>query len=99
MQCLGRSCLVLHHGHTDIVGAGVAAVALLTCEIASGYHPHAPFGPQLLCRDLAAALPGDIQPQEETAGGSFIAVAVTDNPVGEIKFFRIELPVFFYVRL
>src|SRR5690349_15273844 len=93
MQRLRRSRLVLHHGDADIVRAGIAAVRLLAREITSGDHANTRFGPQSFCCDLAAALPRHVEPKKKTSSWAFIAVAVADDLVREIKFFRIKLSI------
>ena len=99
MQRLGGDLLVLHHGDADIVRAGIAAVGLLAREIAAGHDAHAGLAPQRERRRFAAALRGDIEPEEEAARGTAIAVAVADDLIGEIEFLPIEAAVFLDMRL
>src|SRR6185437_8220959 len=75
MQRLGGGLLVLHHGDADVVGAGIAAVLLLARKIAARNDAQPALAPQPQRRRLAAALRGDVEPEEKSARGPAIAVA------------------------
>src|ERR1700677_1610767 len=99
MQPFGSNLFVLHHGDADIVGARIAAVGLLARKIAAGHDAHAGLAPQRERGGFAAALRGNVEPEEEAAGRPPIAVAVADYLVGEIEFLTIETAVCIDVRL
>src|SRR3984957_689337 len=99
VQRLGGDCIVLHHGDADIVGAGIAAVVLLSGQITAGHPAQAGFAPKLQGRRLAAALRRNVEPEKKSAGRAFVAVAVTDDLVGEIEFLAVEAPVLLDVLL
>src|SRR5208282_259911 len=99
MQRLGSDLLVLHHGDADIVRTRIAAVGLFAREIAARHHAHAGPAPQSERGRFTAALSRDVEPEEKPARRAAVAVAVADDPIGEIEFLAIEAPVRLDVRL
>src|SRR5262249_4541482 len=98
MQRLCRSCLVLNHGNPDVAFTRIAAVVLLSREIASRHDTYAGFRPQFLSHCLAVAVPGHVQPEKKSAGWSHVPVTAADDLVGEIEFCGIKLAVFLHMR-
>src|SRR5580704_375574 len=99
VQRLGGDFVVLHHGDTDVIGAGIRAIVLLARQITARHHAQAGFAPKFQRRRFAAALRRDVEPEKKSAGGALIAVAVADDLVGEIEFLAIEPPVLLDVFL
>src|SRR5262249_7971700 len=91
MKRIGRGLLVVHHGDADVVRAGIAAVLLPARAVASGQDAHAPVAPQPRGRGLAATVRRDVEPQEEAAGGSTVAVSVADDLVSEVEFQPVKI--------
>src|SRR4051812_15914503 len=99
MHRLDRDLLILHECDPQIAGSGIASVGAIAREIATGNHPQAGFAPKPRRHGLVATLRRYIQPQEETAGRTAIAIAIADDLVGKIEFHSIELTVCFHVLL
>src|SRR5262245_58851345 len=99
MQGLGGDLLVLHHSDPNVVRARIAAVSLLARQITAGHDAHAGLAPERKRRRFATALRGNVEPQKEAAGRTAIAVATTDDLIGEIKLGPIQAPVLFDVAL
>src|SRR5688572_22211147 len=90
MQRFGGDLAVLHHRDTNVVFSWVGAVGLVARRILAGQNPQACFFPKLQSCSHAAALRRNIEPEEESAGGSLVAVAVADDLVGEVELGAIE---------
>ena len=93
MQCIGRRFSVLHHGDTDIVGARIGAIGLFAREIFSRHDAHAGFRPQPLRDRFATAMLRHVEPEEEAAGRTLVAVTISDDLVGEIELGVVELAI------
>src|SRR5580693_8727166 len=65
VQRLGGDFVVLHHGDTDVVGAGIRAIVLLARQITARHHAQASFAPQLQRHRFAAAVRRNVEPEEK----------------------------------
>src|SRR5258706_13992401 len=99
VQCLGCCSTILYQRQANVAGAGIAAVRLLPRQIASGHHANAAVLVEFHRRRFVAAVVRDIEPDAEAAGGSAIAVAITENLIGEIELDAVEPPVLLDMRL
>src|SRR5216683_3316107 len=77
VQCLGCCFTVLHQRQTNVAGAGIAAVRLLSRQVTSGHHTHAAVLVEFHRRRFVAAALRHIKPDAEAAGGPVIAIAIT----------------------
>src|ERR1700722_11185622 len=90
VQRVGCCFTVLHQRQANVARAGIAAVGLLPRQVTSGHHAHAGIPVEFHRCGFVAAMARHIEPNAEAAGGPDIAVAVTENLVGEIEFDPVE---------
>src|ERR1700737_1944687 len=93
VQRLGCCFAVLHQRQTNVACAGIAAVGLLSRQIASGHYAHAAVLVEFYRRRFVAAALRHIKPGAEAAGGPAIAITTAENLVGEIELDPVEPPV------
>src|ERR1700687_5298311 len=99
VQRLGCCFAVLHQRQTNVACAGIAAVGLLSRQIASGHYAHAAVLVEFYRRRFVAAALRHIKPDAEAAGGPAIAITTAENLVGEIELDPVERPVLLDMRL
>src|SRR5207302_5476672 len=74
---------------------GIEAAGLLPRQIAAGDYAHAGVAIKLHGRGFVAAARGHIEPDAEAAGGPAIAIAIAEDPVGEIELDPVKPAVLF----
>src|SRR5260370_11124411 len=99
VQCLGCCFTILHQRQTNVAGTGIAAVGLLPRQVTSGHYAHAAVLVEFHRRRFVAAAGRHIEPDAEAAGGPVIAIAISENLIGEIEFDPVEPPVLLDMRL
>src|ERR1700694_297034 len=99
VQRLGCCFALLHQHQTKLACAGIAAVGLLSRQIASGHYAHAAVLVEFYRRRFVAAALRHIKPDAEAAGGPAIAITTAENLVGEIELDPVEPPVLLDMRL
>src|SRR4051794_8760639 len=90
VQRLGSDFLVLNERDADIALAGIAAVGAIAREIVTGNDAQAAVAPQVPGDRLITALPAHVEPEEEAAGRTLIAITVADDLIGEVELRDIE---------
>src|SRR5260370_26928702 len=74
VQRLGCCFTILHQRQTNVAGAGIRAVALLSRQITSGHHAHAGVLVEFQRCCLVAAAGRHVEPDAEATGGRLIGL-------------------------
>src|SRR5579863_8737508 len=77
----------MHERHADVSLTGIDAVIIRTCDVGAGQRPNCRIPPQRLGRLLAVA---NIEPEEETPGGSIEAEPAAEGSFRDIELATIE---------
>src|SRR5215216_1578271 len=85
VQRLGRRLRVLHQRETDVTPAGIAAVRLLSSEIAARNDAYAALLVQAQRHVLLGAERRNIEPDTEATVGPLVTVTVAEDLVGKIE--------------
>src|SRR5215813_1190635 len=99
MQRLGRRFTVRYQREPDKARTGIEAVVLLAREIAARDHAHACVAIEFDTRRFVATVLAHIEPDAEAARRALVAIAVTEDLVGEIELDAVELAVVHDMRL
>src|SRR5712672_281559 len=98
VQRLGGDLLVLNECDANVALAGVAAVGAVAREVVAGNDAKPAVAPKFYGCGFVTAVLAHVEPEEEAAGRSLVAVAAADDLVGEIEFRNVELAVLLDVR-
>src|SRR5262249_19662735 len=101
-EAVQRLCgrrLVLYQRHADVTRTRIAAASVLARKIAARDHPQAGLAPQPQRYRFIAAMRRAVEPEQEAARGTMIAIAAAEDLVGEIELECIEPPVVFHMGL
>src|SRR5215203_6048186 len=90
VQRLGGDFLVLNERDADIALAGIAGVGAVAREIVTGNDAQAAVAPKVPGDRLITALPAHVEPEEEAAGRTLIAITVADDLIGKVEFRDVE---------
>src|ERR1700742_4125020 len=85
MQRLAGRLTVGNQRKANVARAWIAAVRLLSRQIAAGNHAHAGVAIKFPRHRFVAAEVGNIEPDAEAAGRALVAVTIAENLVGEIE--------------
>src|SRR5262249_60187710 len=77
-----------------VAEAGIRSAARLAAQRAARCHARPRLAPELKRYRRVTAVRRNVEPEEESSGGTAVTVALTDDSIGKIVFLRIEATIF-----